>query len=178
MQANQETLTNLNNQEYLNGQHKGITTEEIINLKVSNPNLTLAQACRLLNCSRINIYDHLQRKGLTWSNLHKQLQAFQDNKPNILALKQYQVINHLNDDKLKACSARDLAVTFGILHDHERTERGLDKQGPGDTNVQVNINFDPSLIPGSGGTVQLQASTNETKQIEGGGGEANPGTPK
>jgi hypothetical protein len=52
------------------------------------------------------------------------LDEFKTNRADILMLKQVSALRHMSEDKFKKASARDLAVVMGILHDHERLERG------------------------------------------------------
>jgi len=151
---------------------KNIPIELII--EYATKGLSTRQIAKLLNCCHQNIAQRLQ----PYRDTIYSLPHYKKHRADILTTLQSQILNSIDEKDIKDASVLQRLTGFGILYDKERTERGLDKQGSGDTNVQVNINFDPSLIPGSGGTVQLKASTSENKQIEGGGGEADPGTPK
>ena len=104
--------------------HKGITVDDIISLKVANPNLTVNQGARLLGCSKQNIYLHLNKIGLTWSGITRKLKSFKENRADILALKQSVCLDNLTAEKAEKSSNRDLAVTFGILYEKERLDRG------------------------------------------------------
>jgi len=144
--------------------HKGITIDDIISLNVAKPNLTIKQGERLFGCSKQNIYLHLNKIGLTWSGITRKLKSFKENRADILALKQSVCLDNLTNENAKKSSNRDLAVTFGILYEKERLARDLDKGNTGNPE-QININFDPTLIPGSGGTIQVQGRV-EPDQID------------
>ena len=50
------------------------------------------------------------------------------NRAGILANKQVSVLAGLTPDKIENATAKDLAITFGVLYDKERLERGLSTQ--------------------------------------------------
>lgn len=104
--------------------HKDITLDDIISLKIQNPNLTAAQGARILGCSRANIYDHLKKAGLTWSGVACRIESFKTQRADLLAFKQAICLENLTSEKAQKSSNRDLAVTFGILYEKERLDRG------------------------------------------------------
>lgn len=126
--ATQSDLENLENQEYVIGQPRGIIVEEIIALKTANPNLTTRQAARILGCSQANIYDHLSRNNLTWTGIARELETFKSNKSNVLHYKQKKMLEQITPKKMESASVRDLCVAFGILYEKQRLEDGESTQ--------------------------------------------------
>ena len=60
------------------------------------------------------------------------LKSYKDNKADLLALKQHQIIGAMDEEKISSTSLRDLSMSFNILHNAERLERGQATQ---------NVNF-------------------------------------
>jgi hypothetical protein len=79
--------------------HKGITLDDIINLKLTHPNLTLVQAAKLFNCSRNNICEHLSKANLTWQGIIEGLKEYKKHRADILAHKGMLCLNNITQDK-------------------------------------------------------------------------------
>ena len=71
-------------------------------------------------------------------------------------------LDNITVDNIKQSSLRDTTVCYGILQDKERDLRGHTNQAG--SQVQVNISFDPGLIPGSGGNLTLEVPAAESQQ--------------
>lgn len=93
--------------------------DKMVALRTTN-HMTEEQIAKQLDLTRDTVHYHLSRL------IDKAaLQDFTQNEPDIIAWKKYKIINHLTDEKLKEAKARDLTVSYGILDDHERLQRGL-----------------------------------------------------
>ena len=93
--------------------------DKMVALRLKN-NMTEEQIAKQLDLTRDAVHYHLSRL------IDKpELQDFKENEPDIIAWKKYKIINNLTDEKLKEAKARDLTVSYGILDDHERLQRGL-----------------------------------------------------
>lgn len=73
-----------------------------------------------LGVSKDTIHNAFERHGLDWGRL----KAFKDNKSEVLALKQMQLLDKMTVDKMEAASLRDQATTLNILNNTEKIERG------------------------------------------------------
>jgi len=82
--------------------------------------LSHGQIATLLNVSRPAITFMIKRHGID----PKETDVFKKDRADLLASKQRLLINNLTISSVKKCSARDTAVSFGILYDKERLERG------------------------------------------------------
>ena len=56
------------------------------------------------------------------------METWKKNRADLIAHKGATVLSRLTADSLKGASPKDLALTFGILYDKERLERGLSTQ--------------------------------------------------
>ncbi|MCP3681632.1 MAG: hypothetical protein GY861_02985 [bacterium] len=103
---------------------KDVTLDDIINLKVTHPQLTLIQAGKILNCSKTNICYHLHKEGMLWDSINDDITAYKNNRADILAFKGAQTLKYLTVDEIKKSSAYQKVGMYGILQTHERLERG------------------------------------------------------
>lgn len=103
---------------------KGITAEDIITLKLANPNLSLSQAAKILGCAKPTIVQHLHRVDTSWTELVPGLERYKARRADLLAHKGKTLLSGLTTDKQKDMSGLQLVTAFGILYDKERLERG------------------------------------------------------
>ena len=104
---------------------KNTPFETLLELKRKYPHISQRHLGRLVGINASAVCMMFSRHGVNYETGQiTALEEFKDLKADILALKQSEVLSHMNVDKLKKAGARDLAVIFGILHDHERLERG------------------------------------------------------
>jgi hypothetical protein len=95
-------------------------TETIIRAKQDNPALTTRQIAKIADCDHSNVVKTLQRYSIE----HERVERYKDYRADILAGLQEQVLHSFTGSDWSKTSTRDRAVVFGILHDHERLERG------------------------------------------------------
>ena len=124
--------------------------------------MSLFPDARILDINRYTVLYHLRKKTLTWNGIINKLSTFRHNRADILTYKQSVLLNSVTTDKVKEASLRDTVVCYGILQDKERDLRGHTNQSG--NQVQVNISFDPGLIPGSGGNITLEVPAAESQQ--------------
>lgn len=103
---------------------KGITLDEIVTLKLNNPNLSMSQAAAILGCSKTNLNARLGRAGMSWAALTPTLDRYKSRRADLLAHKGMTLLSTLTEDKQKEMSGLQLVTAFGILYDKERLERG------------------------------------------------------
>ena len=103
--------------------HKGITIDKIVELKITNPNLTQEQASQILNCSKANIIDHLARHNISWRAIKDNLNKYKNNRADILALKGQMLIDNLSYERIKELNVKDSVWSYAVLYDKERLER-------------------------------------------------------
>lgn len=83
--------------------------------------LSHTQIGKLLNISYVAVGRLIQRHGLD----PVEDKHFKNNRADILASKQRLLINNITVSSVKKMAVRDNVVSFGILYDKERLERGL-----------------------------------------------------
>ena len=98
--------------------HKGITDEEILDLKLKG--FTHQRIADILGCNKSNI---TQRLGKYRTELEG-LEGFKKNRADIFALHQIRALANVTNEKLKGASLRDIVIATGVLYDKERQERG------------------------------------------------------
>jgi hypothetical protein len=110
--------------------------DSMMKLKEKYPNISARNLGKLVGIGKSAVFGMFERHGVDFATGQiSDLETFKSNRADILALKQITALRSMTDDKLKKASARDLAVITGILHDHERLERG-----------QATANLDVSLL--------------------------------
>lgn len=82
--------------------------------------LTKAQAAKVLGCDHSNISQRL--KAIDY--VPEYLKTYKDNRADILAYYQAEILKHITPDRLKKATATQLATMYGIFYDKERLERG------------------------------------------------------
>jgi hypothetical protein len=104
---------------------KNTSFQSLLELKKKYPNISQRHLGKLVGLSKTAICLMFQRNGVNYeTGEFVALTEFKDHRADLFALKQLEMLSNINEDKLKKASARDLTVAIGILHDHERLERG------------------------------------------------------
>lgn len=81
---------------------------------------TQTQVAKSVNVSKQAVSQMLQRYGIE----SKFLESFKENRADILAGMQDTVLASLTEVDLNKASLRDRVISFGVLYDKERLERG------------------------------------------------------
>ena len=97
---------------------KGIPIETIIELKTRGLNNT--QIAKICGCSKENIRIRLRP---LLSDLAS-LPFYKRHRGDVLALRQKQIMDSMDEDTIEKASLKDRGIVFGILYDKERLERG------------------------------------------------------
>ena len=100
-------------------QQKNIPISLIIDL-LETKGLNQAQAAKVVGCHKSNISKRL--KDLDYTPGY--LKSFKDNRADILAALQAQIVKHITPEKLQKASAYQLTGMMSLLHNQERLERG------------------------------------------------------
>ena len=100
-------------------QQKNIPISLIIDL-LETKGLNQAQAAKVVGCHKSNISKRL--KDLDYTPGY--LKSFKDNRADILAVLQAQIVKHITPEKLQKASAYQLTGMMSLLHNQERLERG------------------------------------------------------
>lgn len=103
---------------------KGIPLDEIVSLKLNNPNLSMTQASAILGCSKANLIARLSRANISWGSMAPTLDRYKARRADLLAHKGMTVLAALSEDKVTEMTGLQLATAYGILYDKERLERG------------------------------------------------------
>ena len=96
-----------------------IDLQKAIELRLKG--VTYQDIADLFRCSKAAVIQRLKPYVAT-TDIDTEL--YIKNRAGILANKQVSVLAELTPEKLEKSSAKDLAVTFGVLYDKERLERG------------------------------------------------------
>lgn len=86
----------------------------------SKKNLSDTDIAKLVGCDRSNINRRL--KGIREET--QGLSLYKRHRADILAMMQRRLLNSLTVSEIKEMSGRDRVVSYGILYDKERLERG------------------------------------------------------
>jgi hypothetical protein len=97
---------------------------EIVRLAKINPNLSQEQIGQIVDCDQAYVCRVLKRYGVTQDKTDE----FKQLRADVLTGVQSKIIESIADDDLSKVSLRDKVVSFGILYDKERLERGLSTQ--------------------------------------------------
>lgn len=101
-----------------------IPLDAIVELKLRNSEMTLAEAGKILGCTGSNIAARLTVAGLRWSELSAEVERFKSVRADLLALVQKRLLSSVTEDEIKKASLKDKMWVFGVLYDKERLERG------------------------------------------------------
>lgn len=82
--------------------------------------LSVSAIARRLQIDRRTVDKRITELGIE----PKHIRAFCEQKADLLAAKQGQIINAMTPDKIEAASLRDQATAFNVLSNAERLERG------------------------------------------------------
>ena len=104
---------------------KNTPFEDLLKLKQKYPQISQRHLGKLVGISRTAIGMMFERHGYNWeSGQFAALEEYQNHKADVLAIKQIEVLQGMTSEDIKKAGLRDKVVAFGILHDHERLERG------------------------------------------------------
>jgi exopolyphosphatase/pppGpp-phosphohydrolase len=87
--------------------------------------LPVGKIATLTDTNHSNISQILKRYDIKTESL----EAYKAHRADILAGKQERLIESLTDSDIKNMSARDRVMSYGILYDKERIERGHSSEG-------------------------------------------------
>lgn len=104
--------------------NRGSKTLAIVKAKQQNPNLSTVAIGKLVDCTHSNVIRVLKRYNIE-RNIVEQ---WKENRGDILAGIQEKVAMSITPADIEKAGLRDRAVVLGILHDHERLERGQSTQ--------------------------------------------------
>ena len=155
-------------------------------LELAQQGLHNTEIALIVGCKRQNVDQRLQPYRSNLASLPK----YKKRKLDLLALCQKgfieEIIRRLHDpDYLKNVEFRDLFRGFGTLVDKEQILKG--KHLAGTSAIQVNINFDPALLPGGStgmiiegeqGTPELGITFDDQYKQDDTGGDAPPPQPE
>jgi len=96
-----------------------IDLEKAIELRLKG--VTYEDIAKVFGCTKTAVIQRLKPYVAT-TDIDTEL--FIKNRAAILANRQVSVLAEMTSEKLEKSSAKDLAVTFGVLYDKERLERG------------------------------------------------------
>ena len=99
--------------------------DQIIALKLRNPDLVDHEGAKLLGISRGHLHDILRENNLKWSTICSDLADLKGSKADMLAIRQERLLARLTEPEvLGKAGVRDLAVAADLLNKIERLERG------------------------------------------------------
>ena len=96
---------------------KGIKTSDVIALKLRNPNLTLKQACNILDITKQSLYYHLDKANVSWNGIIKHIDNFNNTEIDMLTYKASLALDSLTPAKLKKESAVQNSTVYCQLFD-------------------------------------------------------------
>lgn len=96
---------------------KNIPIETLIDL-AETKKLSHSQIGKIIGCSAPNVTQRLQRAGITT------LGNYKSNRADVIALVGKQILSSISDEDIKKASLNQKVVSYGILYDKERLERG------------------------------------------------------
>lgn len=137
-----------------------ITVEEIIELKLRNPEMSLSEAAKILGCSHSNIVQHLTRAGKRWSELTgitDELERFKSKRADLLAQVQKNILSNISEEEIKKASLKDKTWVFGVLYDKERIERGKTLNDKALYVVLVERSFKKNFLEGGAKIIDASA---------------------
>jgi hypothetical protein len=124
-------------------------------LRHANRGLSDLEISRIIGCSRPNVSIRLKpyREALT------SLPDYQKKELDLIDLAKQGILEEIirrvySGEDLKKYSLPQLTMSFGILTDKGQSIKG--KAPAAASNLQVNINFDPGMLPQSDGSKHLE----------------------
>ena len=104
---------------------KNTPWESILALKRKYPEISQRHLAKLIGLSKTAVLMAFARHGMSWeTGKIAEVETFKEHRADILAIKQIEVLQGMTAADIKKAGLRDKVVAFGILHDHERLERG------------------------------------------------------
>lgn len=97
----------------------GSITETVLTLATTTPN-TQAEIAEIANTSTAHVTQILNRYGID----RNALDSYKKHRADILAGKQEQILNSITEDDIKGMPVGQRVMSYGILYDKERLERG------------------------------------------------------
>jgi hypothetical protein len=133
--------------------HRRIPIAKI--LKLANKNLSDKEISQILGCTRPNISFRLK----PYREAIASLPDYKQRELDLIDLAKQGILEEIirrtySGEDLKDLSIPQLAMTFGILTDKGQAIKG--KAPAAASNLQVNINFDPGMLPQSDGSKHLE----------------------
>ncbi len=137
--------------------HRRIPIAKI--LKLANKNLSDKEISQILGCTRPNISFRLK----PYREAIASLPDYKQRELDLIDLAKQGILEEIirrtySGEDLKDLSIPQLAMTFGILTDKGQAIKG--KAPAAASNLQVNINFDPGMLPQSDGAKHLDQADN------------------
>ena len=99
---------------------KNSKAPKIIELKNTNPNLTVRQIAEIVNCNHSNVVQTLARYGIN----PEQTTNYKNNRADILAGLQHNLLSSITLDDIKKAPMGSRVLAVAQLYDKERLERG------------------------------------------------------
>ena len=133
--------------------HRRIPIAKI--LKLANKKLSDKEISQILGCTRPNISFRLK----PYRDAISSLPDYKQRELDLIDLAKQGILEEIirrtySGEDLKDLSIPQLAMTFGILTDKGQAIKG--KAPAAASNLQVNINFDPGMLPQSDGSKHLE----------------------
>ena len=125
-------------------------------LKLANQGLSDGEVAKILGCSRQNVSTRL----CPYRHQIAALPDYQKRELDLIDLAKQglldELIKRISDPEthLKKMTIPQIAMTFGILTDKGQAIKG--KAPAAASNLSVNINFDPGMLPKSDGSKHLE----------------------
>ena len=125
-------------------------------LKLANQGLSDGEVAKILGCSRQNVSTRLY----PYRHQIAALPDYQKRELDLIDLAKQGLLDELikricdPETHLKRMAIPQIAMTFGILTDKGQAIKG--KAPAAANNLQVNINFDPGMLPQSDGSMHLE----------------------
>ena len=114
----------------MQGKRTGATLEnraaiqKAIKLKKQHPDLSYEKIGKMVGRDKSNIARALQRYGIE----SEKVEQYKDFRADYLAGVQDKMLEAVSKKDMEKVSVRDLSVSYGILFDKERLQRGLSTQ--------------------------------------------------
>ncbi len=131
------------------GKRNIIPIELLVDMYVRKK-MNVTEIAKALNLTHGTVSLRLSNAGVP------SLDQFKANRSDIIALKQANILNSFNEIDIKKMQPRDKIVSFGILYDKERLERGLSTS---------NVSMFSHIIESNAASWGPQDTDNDSKQL-------------
>jgi len=98
----------------------GTKAKAVIEIKEKHPDLTTREVGELVGCDHSHVVKVLARWGIEQSKNEE----YKENRADILAGVGRKILATITDEDIKKASLNQKVVSYGILYDKERLERG------------------------------------------------------